>query len=480
MKKREYAAAKYSRLTGDWNPVDETITDLTGNSGALIRAKVRQLCRDFPYFARALNVTVDFVVGDGMQLDSTVSFRNGKINKVASQQIEDAYRFAYDELDISGRMHGVEMERLSKRQDIETGEFLAIKRFSKKKSRYIPFCVQMIEADWLTTMGSQPTGRKTVEQGVEIDGDTGEVTGYWFQNPDSYTSPLFVKAEDVLHKFETLRPGQIRGVSPYAPGVLVTKSLQDIMEGELDGVQMAAKWLAFITSADPESRQNQIDGLETDSAGHRIEELENGIIEYLNQGEEVKLASNPRPSTNFPPFIKLVLGMLSVTTNVPYVLLSGDYEGMNYTTLRAVRNDHLATLRPVYWRHINHWNRPIFKEIMDSAVMSGRLPFKNYFSNPYPYLKSVWFPPSMPPVDALKDNKADIEAMNANIMSPQEVVAKRGQILEDVYQMIEKATELKAQYNIVDKEVSTALATSPSALEGKDENADKKEDKKDE
>lgn len=468
MKKRQYAAAKYSRLTGDWRPLDQTIIELTSNSGPAVRAKVRQLVRDFPYFARAKKVTTDFVVGTGLELDSMVSFKNGKVNNNYSQLVEDTFKYAYEELDISGRMHGAEMERLAKFQDLECGEFLAIKRFSEKRGRYIPFCLQMIEADWLTSVGTSPTGRRTVEQGVEIDTETGEVTGYWFQNPDGYTGPVYAEAENVLHKFETLRPGQIRGISPYAPGVLATRSLQDIIEGELDGVQMASKWLAFITTPNPEGRQRSAPGTSTGDNGEQIEELENGILEYLRPGEEVELASNPRPSTNFPPFVQLILGMIAVTTDTPYSLLTGDYSGQNYTTLRAVRNDHIQTLRPAWWRHIHHWCKPVFKEIIDSAVLTGRLSFKNYFQNPAPYLKSVWYPPAMPAVDAFKENKADIEAINAALMSPQEVAAKRGQNLEEVYKLIEKSNILKKQYNIKEKDDKKPLASSPSAVEDQD------------
>lgn len=465
-RKRQYAAAKTSRSTGSWSPVDSSINTIIGLSGATVRARVRQLIRDFPYFARAAGVIVDHVVGSGIKFQSRVSNKSGKVIPRKCQLIEDSLKFWADEADVAGKLHLDEMVRLCKRQDVECGEFLLIKREVKDPTRFIPFALQIYEADWLTTQGAKPAqSSSNVDQGIEYDTATGRVLAAHFSDPDSYGKPVRVEASQIIHGFETLRPGQLRGISPFTPGVIVTHDLQDIMDAEIDAAKLAAKWLAFVNVQDPAERQSKMPGADGDGDQTLpIEDLENGIIEYLRPGETVELASNPRPSANFPPFVRLVLGMLSVSTGVPYELLSGDYQGLNYSVSRASRNDFAYNLRPIADRHIRQCCQPIFHSFLEASVLAGKLPFSDYFTNPYPYRKAVWHTPGMEPVDPLKEIKANVDEMAQNLRSPQEIVARRGRDLEDVYDEIAQAKELADLKGLATEEVSTAMQTNPAAL----------------
>lgn len=459
-KRSIYAAAKTSRSTGGWSPVDLSVNALIGASAPSVRARVRQLVRDFPYFSRAVKIIVDYVVGNGVTLQSRVVDNSGNINTKICQQIEDAWSWWMDEADVAGRLHYHEMERLSKRQDVECGEFVLVRTSLKDPSRFLPFCLQMYEADWLTSQGAKPAAKtNSIDQGIEYNPKTGRIAAYHFADPDSFGKPLRIKADQVIHGFETQRPGQLRGISPFTSGVIVTKDLKDIMDGEIDGVKMAAKWLAFVSVADPAVRQ---DGLASDD---KIEELENGIIEYMRLGESVTLASNPRPSSNFPPFVKLILGMLSVATGVPYELLSGDYQGLNWAVSRVVRNDFAHLLRPVAARHIRHHSMPIFSSVLDSAVLSGRLQLPGYWQNQRPYLRSEWQPPGMEPVDPLRETKSNIDEMKSGLRSPQEIAARRGRDLEEIYKELAAAKKMAEKYKLTLEEVSTAMANNPAALE---------------
>jgi capsid protein len=69
---RQYAAAKVTRTTGDWMPVNRSINDITRTSLPAMRTRIRQMVRDFPYFARAVNILVDFTVGTGTNFQSRV------------------------------------------------------------------------------------------------------------------------------------------------------------------------------------------------------------------------------------------------------------------------------------------------------------------------------------------------------------------------------------------------------------------------
>ena len=460
-----YAAAKTSRSNNGWRPVDLPINELIAMAGPTVRARIRQLIRDFPYFARAKRIITDFVVGEGISLQSRVLDRAGNYIPQVSQQIEDAYNWWADEADIAGKLHLKEMERLARDQETECGEFIIVKTRSTSRHRYLPFALQMFEADWLTSYGAAPAARiNLIDQGVEYNKDSGEIVAYHFTDPDGYGRPRRIPAEDVIHGFETLRPGQLRGISPFTPGVIVTRDLADCMQGEIDGFKFASKWLAFVKSMDPLARQLQSTQDSDTEPTKKIEELENSIIEYLRPGEDVVLASNPRPSGNLTPFVRLVLSMLSVATGVPFELLTGDYSGLNWAVIKVVRADFKHVLKPISARHIRQHCFPIFRAFMDEAVLAGRLSLPGYFANPRIYQRSIWQPPVADPVDRLRDTKSDVDEMDSLLRSPQEIVGARGRQYEDVLKELAAAKELRDKYQLTEAEVSTALAGNPAAI----------------
>jgi len=65
-----YAAAKTSRLTGPWTLTNTNVNDIIAASSPALRARVRQLIRDFPYLDRAANIMVDYSVGTGIVFQS--------------------------------------------------------------------------------------------------------------------------------------------------------------------------------------------------------------------------------------------------------------------------------------------------------------------------------------------------------------------------------------------------------------------------
>ena len=120
-----YAGAKATRLTGSWSIANSNVNDIIGASSPALRAKVRQLIRDFPYLARAANVIVDYAVGPGILYQAKAKDDNGKPDKKRNQEIEDAVAWWMDEASADGKHHYYDLMRLAKRQDLEAGEFLA-------------------------------------------------------------------------------------------------------------------------------------------------------------------------------------------------------------------------------------------------------------------------------------------------------------------------------------------------------------------
>jgi lambda family phage portal protein len=474
-KKREmYAAAKTSRVTGTWSPADINVNDLIRASNPKVRARVRQLVRDFPIFTRAVKVVLDNVVGAGIKFQSHAQTAAGKFDNTAILKIEDAWKRWGDEADISGKQSVYQLMRSAKRQELESGEFLVVRRIINDKSRYLPFCLQAVETDWLTDNPSAAVSKgNEIEQGIEYNKITGRAVWFHFTDPDSWGKSIRVPAMDVIHGFEFLRPGQMHGVSPFVSGVLVARDLGDYFDSNIDTAKMASKYMAIVTK-DPATRGSLLEDGEGDDEGKKIDELENAIIEYLNPGESITLASSPMPGANFPPTIKIMICMLSASTGVPYELLSFDYSGINYSSTRVIRNDFIHQLKPVIGRHIRQFCNPVAASFLDAAVLYGGLSLPKYRLNKQRYAQFMWQPPGAEMIDWLKESKARINEMGVSLRSPQEIVLARGRDFEEVLKetklAYEKIKELKLDFliPIIWKQSSTSVANNPAAVEGQD------------
>jgi lambda family phage portal protein len=461
-RQRMYAAAKSGRLTGGWRPVDQNVNDLIASSSPAVRAKVRQLVRDFPYFASAVDNLVNLVVGDGIKFQARV--RSGdQLDKKTNQKIEDIWKRWCDEADVSGRLHFDEMCGLAKRQDLEAGEYLFVK-VKPRGSRFLPYALQAIEPDRISDLGARTNKSAALHQGVEYDPQTGEVLAYHVEDEAGGNSKR-IPAKNVIHDFRYLRPGQLRGITRFAPAVLTAYDLGEYMDAEIDASKAASKYLAFITTQDPAGMQ--MGRVETEQeTGQKVEEMENAIIEYLRPGEMVNIAKSDRPGSQFDPFVKLILRMIAVTIGLPYEILSGDYQGLNYTTLRGVRNDLVRHISPQQKQMIRHMCQPTFRDVLDTAYLSRKIDLPGYARDPYQYQKSSWIPPGVPSPDPLKEGKAYIDQIKNNLRSPQEATAERGRDFEDGLDELAEARKMAIDRGLAAEDVSTAVASNPAALDG--------------
>lgn len=462
---RQYAAAKSNRLTGPWSPVNQNVNQLIASSSGAVRARVRQLVRDFPYFARAVSVLVDHTAGSGFHFQAKIRGPDGKLNRSLNQQIEDAWWRWCEEADIAGKLHFHDICRLTKRQDVESGEyFVVMNELKPNGSRFLPFALQVFESDWLSSQyDTYPSsGPVEIYQGVEYEKASGRILAYHFTDPDAYRKAIRVPASRVIHGFETFRPNQLRGISPFTPAVLVAHDLGEFMDAELDAAKLAAKWLAFVETGDLAGYQSL--RAETDpNTGHRVEQIENAIIEYLRPGEKISLSSYNRPGDSFEPFTKLILRMVAVTVGVSYELLSGDYQDLNYSVLRGIRNDLLQAFRPIQARHIRQICVPVHRRFMDALAVSNQIP-TDYFSNPIPYLRCQWLAPGTPPVDPLKEGRAEADAISNLLKSPQEVTAARGRDYEEVLDEIQAARQMQQDRELDVNGTSKSAKTNPASL----------------
>lgn len=474
---QRYAAAKPSRLESSALGWMRDYNSLIEGANQRLRERVRALVRNFPPFQRAISAHAAFVVGKGARFQSLVLDDKGKPDREARRRIEHGFRRWMDRASLDGRLHFYECQRLALRQKLETGEFFMCYRKPKAAGRH-PLALQFVEADRVQGgLDVRPTEPGSIVwQGVEFDPETGERYGYHIlraQYPPHYEWGYdYLPESRVVHGYQVLRPDQIRGVTVFAPVIILADCMSDYMTAELDGAKMAAKFLAMVTSPDPTTYQAVRSPFvkSQDNPDQKIEDLENGIIEYLRPGEDVKFASSARVPDGFDRFTRFCLRMVGIVVGTPYEILSGDYTGINYSTARMSRQDYNLMLEPERFWLEQSVNRPVFREWLRWEALRDPASLPGYFQDPHHYEAAMWVPAGMPSPDPLREGKADIDNIKSGLDSPQSVILGRGgdpeQVLDEWADWKEECKSRDLDFVLDD--VVTAMQTNPQALEDQD------------
>ena len=469
--RHQYAAAKNTSISGNWNPADPNINTVIANSTSTLRARARQLVRDMPAMATAIQRVEEYTIGNGINLQGRVKGEDGKLAQGINQKIEDAWKYWCDEADASGRLHFSEIQQLACRQEIEVGEYVVVKRYTRAPGRYLPFNLLMLEPDQLTGYGTTPLPGNEVYQGVEYSPATGRAVAYHFEDPDRWKKPLRIPSQQVILGFRSLRPTQLRGVTPLAPTILLAHQLRDYLEAEISTAQKAARWLAFVTSQDPEASMAAFGAMATPMAessdGEKYTmEMGHAIVDFLRTGESVQIANHNRPGDAFEPFVKFILKSFAAAVGVTYEMVSGDYTDSKYTSARVARNDMLKGIKIRRGRLLRQLCDPVRREFMMWAVTTGKLNLPGYMNNQEHYNRCVWMEPGMEHLDPLREGRAEADAVSNKLRSPQEVLQARGRDPEQVLDEWAEWKQMLKDKEIDDPVQNSQLKTNPAAVAG--------------
>jgi hypothetical protein len=122
----------------------------------------------------------------------------------------------------------------------------------------VPFQLQVLEPDHLDNGKTEDMADGGyILQGIEFDA-LGRRRAYWLfpvhpgETRGRSLASRPVPARQVLHLFERLRPGQVRGVPWFAPVILKLRDLDDYDDAELMRKKIEACFAAFVTGAQDE------------------------------------------------------------------------------------------------------------------------------------------------------------------------------------------------------------------------------------
>lgn len=287
------------------------------------------------------------------------------------------------------------MQTLAVRSWLERGEVFARRRY-RKASDGLPVAmqVQLLEADMVPNFDSKTfralKSGNAIKSGIEFD-SRGKKVAYWVykEHPDDGTTStrgvpvesdlIRVPAEDMLHMFEPRRIGQRRGVPILAPVMARLRNINDYEDVTLERQKIANLFVAFIKrtlpTLDPlDPTASALTGMASalDDDNNPLVPLKPGLLQELEDGQDVTFARPPDPATNYSDYMRTSHLGTAAGGGLPYELMSGDIKDVSDRTLRVVINEFRRFAEQRQWQIIiPMFCQRVVEWFADAAVLQG-------------------------------------------------------------------------------------------------------------
>lgn len=422
---RGYDAAKPGRLRDGW------LTSLLSPNREVLAARLklaqyaREQARNNPIAAAATERWTNNIVGEGIKPRFQTAASGGDLTTV---------RAAWDEFveqaDAEGDSSLYGLQAFWSSGVYESGEVLIRKRPRRRGDLRVPFQLQTLEMDYLdANRDAQLDNGGRILGGKEFD-RSNRCVAYWLhtEHPnDGYrvrrNSSIRISADDVIHLFDSRRPGQNFGVTRFAPVLLKLVDLNGYGEAHLTRKRIAACLAVFIKDVDgsyelgptetPASRQEWLTDMIAEVG------INPGQVSHLPPGTDVSF-SNPPTDDSYPDYMRVELHTIAAALGLTYELLTGDLSAANYSSMRGglleVRRGFRRFQREIMcqraMRRVNGW-------FQQSLQVQGEV-------SPFMPITTAWTMPRFEAIDPLKDAMADLIEMRAGVKTLSECITEQG------------------------------------------------------
>jgi lambda family phage portal protein len=414
---RHYEGAASGRRTQGWNRSSGDVNAVAGPAISRLRDLARDLVRNNPYAESVLTTIGDHVVGWG------IVAKPRPMNKRAAavwKAWADTRACDSDGLhDFAG------LQKLVMRTVVESGECLIRRRIRRPEDGLpIPMQLQVLDPDYIDTAkngvfrNDKGVVVRRIVHGVEYN-TIGQRTAYWLfaDHPGGEQSTLVasyaVPAESVLHVFRPMRPGQVRGVSWFAPVLLRFKDFDEYEDATLMKQKIAACLAVLVSDSDGSATPL---GTADTSSDPQIDSLEPGWIGHIPPGSTVTVV-DPPAVREYSDYARTSLRAIATGMGVTYEDLTGDYANMPFSAARMSRLRHWARIEDWRWRMlIPQFCDPVWQWAMDIAAVMGLTDVP----------AAQWTAPPAAMIDPDAEGLAYMRLIRSGLMSHPEVLRERG------------------------------------------------------
>lgn len=392
-----------------------------------LRNVARELERNNPYIPSALQVIDSVTIGSGIKPVAKHP-SNARKKKLADDLMREwANSVACD---YAGQMDLYGLQGILLRTQSLSGEGLGFKRIVNNRNLPIPLQLQIVEGDYINETVDTSIGfsHANIFQGVEVS--DGKISHYHLfdSHPGdggAITKTNRVEAEKILHVFEVLRPGQVRGIPRGVAAYTRLKGLDDFQDARIDQQRISTCMVGAIKTDNDNVKGDILPDI-----------MEPGIWPRLSSGEDI-IFNTPPSVSGQGEFVTSEQRIIAACFGISYEALTGDYSRANFASGKLGRMQMLA--------NVDRWRRrmiiPQFCKKIESWFLEAAA-LKGYD------LEGVsfdWTPPKKEILDLKNELPAIVSEVRAGMNSLQGALRERGFDIQTV------AKELKEDFELLDK-----------------------------
>ena len=424
-----------------------TLAWAIGNPGAVsalafaqdaLRRKSRDLVRRNCWAAAGVEAFVANAIGTGIKPQSMLA------DETQRTAIHALWWDWGEACDAAGLTDFAGLQALATRAMVEGGEALLRLRYRHPDDGLpVALQLQVLEAEHLPlSLNTELDHGHVVRCGIEFDRLGRRVAYHLYQShpDDGALAPMSragglgtvrVPADEVVHLYRPLRPGQIRGEPWLARALVKLDELDQYDDAELVRKKTAAMFAGFITRQSPEDPL--VGEGQSDANGVALAGLEPGTLQILEPGEDIRFSQPADVGASYGDFMRQQFRAVAAAMGITYEMLTGDLTQVNYSSIRAGLLEFRRRCEAIQHAVIVHQLcRPVWRAWMDQAVLEGALQLPGYARRRRHYQAAKWIPQGWQWVDPLKEFNALKLAIRAGLMSRSEAISAYGYDAEDI------------------------------------------------
>ncbi len=419
-----YIGARRDRAaTADWNPGGGSPAVDISPDLPMLRDRSRDQMRNAPVALGALNTDVLHVVGTGLSYTPAINAKRLGITEERAQEWMDDTKFRFNiwasspDSDYLRKLDFYSNIELTYRSSRESGDIFVLTPMVERYGE-LSLALQLVEADRVCNPRGQQQS-DTLQDGVELEADTGipiavhvakNHPGDW-RGVNEWTRVELrgsTGRRNVLHHFDCLRPGQVRGVPWIAPIIEPLKQLNKWSDAELNAAVVSSIYVMFM-EMDAEAFQDLYDDESAKTIVNNAQKwsgkMESGKAINLLPGEKANIQTPGRPNPEFDPFWNAMVRQIGMALGMPHEVLTMHFQS-SYTAARG------ALL--MAWRGFTQRREKMAKTIcqpvlelwLANEVAVGRIACPGFFADRAiraAWCASIWTGDGPGSVDPLKE-----------------------------------------------------------------------------
>ncbi|MCK5932918.1 MAG: phage portal protein [Fulvimarina manganoxydans] len=381
----------------------------------LAAARARDLVHNSPEAAAMAIAFENGVIGDGPSLRPLVESTSLRTSLV------ERFGEWWERAGISGVEDLATILRLCARELFVTGEFFVHFLVDPQTEE---LRLRVVTAEQLSGYPERRTdGGGWIAKNVEYD-RWGRRIAYWVRTeadgaPEISTRYVRIPAEDMIHGFQHLAAGQIRGLSMLAPIATTLHEIATLRDALLAQAKTGALFGGILTN------HNGTAGMQPG----RAEEigLEPGGLIQAPPGWEYHQVS-PARSEGSVDFLRANVRAAAAGAGIPYAFVSGDLSDTSYSSAKVGLNEYrrfcVGIQRTLFASRLL---QPMWKRWLLVESLAGRID-----ADMARTAKADFIFPAPRSIDPARETNADIRAIEAGIRSRFEVISATGRDPETV------------------------------------------------